>query len=386
MSDQRRSGITDGAARVKGRKGNRRDHAMKSLVKIKADVLRVFISELFQRLGVPKDDAGVAADVLVRADLRGVESHGVNNLWQYVDPLRAGKLNITPKITVVRESPVMALVDGDGGMGLVVGVKAMKICIAKATNCGLAVVAVRRSKHFGIASYYSLMCLAHDMIGVSMTNNCRPGVVPTFGRQPMMSTNPISVAAPTSHEPPFCLDFATSVVAMSKVGLAIVKGEKIPFGWALDKEGCPTDNPHKVWDARRFLPLGGTRELGSHKGYGLGAVVDILTGVLAGGMYGNLARRDPPADERLRFSSSHFFAALRVDYFRPLEEFKAAMDDMLRALKNSEKAQGHDRIYTHGEIEFETERKRLQNGIPYHPALVKRLHELASEFDIPLEV
>lgn len=355
-------------------------------IRIKADVVRAFIAELFQRLGVPRDDAWTAADVLARADLRGVESHGVNNLWQYVDLLRTGKLNPMPKITIVRQSPVTALVDGNGGMGLVVGVKAMDICIAKAREHGLGAVTVRRSKHFGMASYYSLMCLSHDMIGASLTNNSGLGVVPTFGRQSMVSTNPISVVAPTNQEPPFELDFATSVVAMSKAGLAIAKGEKIPLGWALDKEGRPTDDPQEAWDARKFLPLGGTRELGSHKGYGLAVVVDILTGVLSGGIYGNLAERNPPADEKLRASSSHFFAALRVDYFRPVEEFKAAMDDMLRALKESEKAEGHDRIYTHGEIEFEAEQERLRNGIPYHPVFVKQMRELASEFDIPFEI
>jgi LDH2 family malate/lactate/ureidoglycolate dehydrogenase len=170
------------------------------------------------------------------------------------------------------------------------------------------------------------------------------------------------------------------------VGLAITRDEGIPFGWALDKEGRPTNDPHQAWEGAKLLPLGGTRELGSHKGYGLAVVVDILTGVLAGGMYGNLAQRNPPADEKLRHGSSHFFAALRVDLFRPIDEFKAAMDDMLRALKESEKAEGQERIYTHGEIEFETERERLQNGIPLHPAFLKYLRELASEYGIPFDV
>ena len=359
---------------------------MTTLSRIRHTNLRAFIAELFQRLGLPQDDAWTAADVLVRADLRGVESHGINNLHHYVDGLRAGRLNPRPQISVIRESSGTALIDGDGGLGLVVGVKAMELCIAKAKELGLAAVTVRRSRHYGIASYYSLMCLPHDMIGVSLTNGPEAAVVPTFGRQPMTSTNPISVVVPTNREPPFELDFATSVVAQSKVRLMAKKGESIPFGWALDKEGRPTNDPRQASEADRYLPLGGTRELGSHKGYGLAVVVDILTGVLAGGVYGNLAQRNPPADEMLRHGSSHFFAALRVDLFRPVDEFKAAMDDMLRALKESEKAEGQDRIYTHGEIEFETERERLQNGIPYHPVLMKYLHELAAEFAIPLEV
>ena len=298
---------------------------MTSSIRIKDTVARAFIAELFQRLGVPQDDAWIAADVLVRADLRGVESHGVNNLWQYVNPLREGTLNPTPHIRTVRESPVLALVDGDGGMGLVVGVRAMRTCIAKARDYGLAAVTVRRSRHYGM-------------------------------------------------------------VAMSKAALATTKGDKIPLGWALDDDGQPTDDPQTAIDARRFLPLGGTRELGSHKGYGLAVVVDILTGVLAGAMYGNLAQRNPPADETLRVGSSHFFAALRVDVLQPVDEFKAAMDDMLRALKDSPTADGHDRVYTHGEIEFETEQERLKHGIPYHPIFVDYLRELASEFGVPFEI
>jgi LDH2 family malate/lactate/ureidoglycolate dehydrogenase len=360
---------------------------MRDTVLVKDTAMRKFIAELFQSLGVPHEDAWTAARVLVRADLRGVESHGINNLFQYVDPLCEGTLNPRPDIQIVRESPITALVDGDGGMGLVIGVKAMKLCLAKAQEHGLAAVAVRRSKHYGIASYYSMMALEHDMIGLSMTNNAKVSVVPTFGKQAMMSTNPISVVVPTDREPPFEMDFATSVVAISKIGLALAKDqEHIPVGWALDEEGRSTGDAQRAWESHRLLPLGGTRELGSHKGYGLGALVDILTGVLSGGMYSNLAERNPPEDHKLRTSSSHFFAALRVDFFRPLDEFKAAMDDMLRALKDSEKAEGQERIYTHGEIEFETERERLENGIPYHVNFIRYLRGLADEFDVPFEI
>lgn len=359
---------------------------MTSPTRIKADTLQKFLADVFQRLGVPRDDAWTAADVIVLADLRGVETHGINNLEYYVDSLRSGRLNPMPNITVVRESPITAVLDGDGGMGLVVGVKATEMCIAKAGAHGLGAVAVRRSMHYGMASYYSLMCLPHDMIGLSMTNNSRPTVFPTFGREPMTSTNPISVAAPTGREAPYVMDFASSVVANSRVDLMRkTGGTHIPFGWALDKDGSPTDDPHKALDALTFVPLGGTRELGSHKGYGLAVLVDILAGLLSGGIYGNLRDRNPPADEKLRCSSSHFFMALRVDYFRPIEEFTAAMDDMLRALKDSKKAEGHDRIFTHGEIEFETEQDRRRNGIPYHPFFVEQLRALAVELDIPFD-
>jgi L-2-hydroxycarboxylate dehydrogenase (NAD+) len=238
-----------------------------------------------------------------------------------------------------------------------------------------------------LTSYYSMMCLPYDMIGVALTNNAYPLMIPTFGREPMLDTNPISVVVPAGEEPPFVLDMATSVAAFGKITLAIVKGEEIPMGWALDEQGRPTNEPRDAVKKGKLIPLGGLlQELGGHKGYGLAVAVDILTGVLAGGTYGNLAVRSPLADETLRYSSSHFFMALDPDWLRPVEEFKSAMDDMLRALKNSAKAEGHDRIYTHGEIEFETERKRLETGIPCHEPHVKRLHELAREFEIPFDI
>jgi LDH2 family malate/lactate/ureidoglycolate dehydrogenase len=356
-------------------------------VHVNPDKVRSLIAGIFSHFGVPPNDALVAADVLVRADLRGVSSHGVNNMFQYVEPLRDGTLNPRPHITLVRDSPVTALIDGDGGMGLVVGVRAMELCIAKAAEQGLGAVAVRRSKHYGMASYFALMCLPHDMIGLSLTCNYAPGVVPTFGKQAMMGTNPISIVAPAGREAPFELDMATSVAAMSKIGLALATGkDRVPLGWALDGEGHPTDHAQSAWEARRMLPLGGTRELGSHKGYGLGVAVDILTALLAGGMYGDLFYRNPPEDVKLRYSSSHFFAALRVDCFRPVDEFKAAMDDMLRALKQSEKADGHERIYTAGEIEHEAEQDRLQNGIPYHPNFIEELRRLADEAGVPFDL
>lgn len=356
---------------------------MSDRIRINADEMRRFIANLFQRLGVPSADAQTAADVLVTADLRGVESHGINNLWQYTDALRAGDLNPQPNITLASETGVTALVDGDGGLGLVVGVKAMELCIAKAREHGVGIATVRRSRHYGMAAYHAMLCLSHDMIGVSLTNNSGVAIVPTYGNEPMLSTNPISVAVPTGKEIPYVLDMATSVVAFSKIGAALTKGEKIPLGWVIDDQGQPVDDAQAAWDGRRILPLGSTPEGSSHKGYGLAVLVDILTGVLSGGIYGNLAFRNPPDDPKVRNSSSHFFMALRVDAFRPLDEFKASMDDMLSALRNSAKAPGRARIYTHGEKEYEAAAERTRLGIPYHVAFVEQLRALAKEFDVP---
>jgi L-2-hydroxycarboxylate dehydrogenase (NAD+) len=356
---------------------------MSDRIRIGADEMRSFVTTVFQRLDVPAADADVAADVLVSADLRGVESHGINNLWLYVDPLRKGALNPQPDITLASETPITALVDGDGGMGLVVGVRAMELCIAKASEYGAGIATVRRSRHFGMAAYHAMLCLPHDMIGISLTNNAGIAMVPTFGNEPMLSTNPICVAVPTNKEIPYVLDIATSVVAFNKIGAALTKGEKIPLGWATDEQGQPVDDAQKAWEGKRILPLGSTPEGSSHKGYGLGVLVDILCGVLSGGMYGNRAYRNPSEDPKWSESSSHFFMALRIDSFRPIDEFKESMDDMLSALRNSAKAPGYDRIYTHGEKEDETFLERSQNGIPYHIAFVHKLRTLAGEFEIP---
>ncbi len=356
---------------------------MNSHIRVNADKVRNLICSIFERLAVPPSDAAIAADVLVQADLRGVDSHGINNLSQYIEPLRLGELNPKPTVTKITETSTTALLDGDGGMGLVVGAKAMELCITKAQLSGVGIATVRRSRHFGMAAYHAMMCLPYNMIGVALTNNSSPAIVPTYGNEPMLATNPISVAAPTRNEIPFVLDMATSVVAFSKIGAALTKGEKIPAGWVVDDAGNPINDALEAWNGRRILPLGSTPDGSSHKGYGLAVLVDILTGVLSGGCYGNMATRLPHADPKIRESSSHFFLALRVDVFRPIEEFKDAMDDMLSALRNSAKAPGCNRIYTHGEKEFETLKNRIKYGIPYHAAFVDQLHALSKEYNVP---
>jgi L-2-hydroxycarboxylate dehydrogenase (NAD+) len=362
---------------------------MTTTIRLRADALRAFTSELFQRLGLPADDAAIASDVLVRADLRGVETHGIRNLQKnYVDHFRAGRANPRPQIRVLAESPCTALVDGDGGLGLVVGVRAMDLCIEKAKAAGVGIVVVRRSRHFGMAGYYSERCLEHGLIGVAMSDNGDACVVPTYGRQPMLNTNPLSVAAPAGEEPDFLLDMATSVVPGNRLARARERGQKIPLGWGCDQEGTPCDDPQAVLKARWLLPLGSTPELSSHKGYGLGVVVDILTGVLGGGLYGNLVDRAPADEPWLdRGSAAHFFLALRVDLFRPLSDFQSTMDDMLRSLKSSERASGYDRIYVHGEKEYEALQERSQHGIPYERQVIDGLNALAAEFGVdPIRV
>ena len=340
-------------------------------VRVSADLLRRLVSGIFQRLNVPSEDADIAADVLVTADLRGVDTHGVSNYIEmhYVPGLTSGRINARPNIHVVRETIATALVDGDGGLGHVVGYRAMELAMKKAKEAGAGFVTVTNSRHFGMAGYYPMMALEHDMIGLAMTS-AGPRVVPTFGRQAMLGTNPLSVAAPTVEEPPFVLDMATSTVAVGKLLIAQRLGHSIPQGWALDEKGEPTTDADAALKTRNLLPLGGTRELGSHKGYGLAMVVDILCSVLSTLVHGTIMQQGEAA---------HFFGALDIGAFQPVDQFKQAMDTMIRDLHNSPKAEGHDRIYVAGEMEAETARERAANGIPLHKDVVRYLSDISRE-------
>ncbi|MDO8670822.1 MAG: Ldh family oxidoreductase, partial [Dehalococcoidia bacterium] len=317
-----------------------------TLVRVDARALREFVVRVFEKLNVPSEDAEAAADVLVQSDLRGVDSHGVARLGKYyVAGLQMGSINPRPEIKLVKETPATALIDGGSGLGMVVGTKAMNYCIRKAKQSGAAFVTVRNSNHFGIAAYYAMMALPQDMIGISLSQaNAR--VVPTYGRKPMFGTNPISVAVPTKDERPFVLDMATSVVARGKLEIAAREQLPIPLGWALDLDGNPTTDAAAAIESRANLPLGGMPETGGHKGYGLALVVDILAGVLSGWGAGASIKG---------LKVGHFFGALRIDGFRPVDEFKEMMDEMLGAIKASPKVPGQDRIYIHGEMEFEAE-------------------------------
>jgi len=357
-----------------------------------ADPLRDFCSRVFEKVDVPRDDAVVTADVLVAANLRGIDSHGVARLKRYVDGLRDGVMLARPNIEVVHQTPSTALVDGGAGLGQPVGVLGMKLAIEKAQEMGVGFVAVRNSNHYGIAGYYSMMALEHDCIGISMTN-ADVLVVPTFGRDAMLGTNPISVAAPAGQERPFVLDMATSTVPRGKLEEYDRKGEPLPLSWATDECGIPTADAGRVLDnfKRRagggLLPLGGAGELlGGHKGYGLALLVDVLCAVLSGAAYANLVYPRTPDGKLLPSNIGHFFGAWRVDAFRPVEEFKAAMDDLQRRLKNSPKAESQERIYIHGEKEYEETERRCREGIPLHPKVVATMQQIAQELGVEYDL
>jgi L-2-hydroxycarboxylate dehydrogenase (NAD+) len=356
--------------------------------RVQAEALRTFCSNVFEELDVPREDAEVTADNLVAADLRGISSHGVARLRRYVNGLKDGMMVARPEIRTVQETATTALIDGGGGLGQPVSVRAMQLAISKAKAIGSGFVAVRNSNHYGIAAYYALMALEEELIGISMTNASEL-VVPTFGRDAMLGTNPISVAAPAGKERAFVLDMATSTVPRGKLEVYNRQEKPIPLGWATDERGVPTDDAGGVLEnligrvGGGLLPLGGAGELMSgHKGYGLALLVDILCGVLPGAGYANTVYPKSPAGKPLPANLGHFFGALRVDAFRPLDEFKATMDDLMQRLKNSPKADDQERIYIHGEKEFEIEQERRINGVSLHPKVIADMEAIAKDMGV----
>ena len=343
-------------------------------LRVQADSLRATVTTIFEKLDVPAEDARLAADVLVTADLRGVESHGVSNMLRtYVAGYNNGEINPRPEWHMVRETAATANIDSDTGLGIIVAPKAMRIAIDKARNTGVGMVTISNGRHLGMASYHAMMALEHDMIGVCMTG-CPPSVLPTFGAEPRIGTNPIALAAPAGNEPPFVFDAATSVVAGNKIHLARRLGAELAPGWLGDQEGNPIMEPMEAPPSYRLLPLGSTRESGSHKGYGLSCMVDILTGILSGTGYGMVPGRP---------NFSHYVAAYSIQAFTEVDRFKELMDDYLRALKSTPAAPGHDRILVAGQAEWESEQDRRVNGIPLHKEVVQWFRDICNEMDIP---
>ena len=344
--------------------------------RINHEKLTRFVQAAFEKLGVPAADAQIAAETLVAADLRGVDTHGVirfnPHAW-YVKWLSDGSMTAKPNIRVISETPSTALLDGDRGMGMVIGHRAMELAIEKAKQCGIGMVGVRNSRHYGMSAQYAMQALAHDMIGIAMTNASRQ-VVPTFGREARFGTNPMCFAVPADKELPFVLDMATTTAAAGKLELAARLEKSIPTGWALDEKAEATDDPRVAQKARRLLPLGGSRDNGSHKGYGLAILVEILCGVLTGTLTALNADQDP---------RGHFFGAIRVDAFRPVTEFKRDMDRLIRELKSTPPIQGQNRVYVAGEIEFETAEERAERGVPLLPSVLKGLREVSEQLGMP---
>ncbi len=351
--------------------------------RVDAEKLIKFSMKALQRAGMPEEDAQITAYLLVATDLRGVDSHGVAHLASfYVSDIKEGLINVKPEMRVFNQAPSTATMDGDQGLGFVVGHRAMMEAIHRAEKTGSGFIAVRNSNHFGAAACYAMMALEHDMIGIAMTNGLTTSVMTPGSTKPAVDTNPLAVAVPAGKKPPFVLDMATSVVAYGKLEIAQREGKSIPEGWAIDKEGKPiTDPTERVIGEGGLLPLGGTPTLGGYKGFGLGVLVDILCGVLSGSSASILKESIPAAK-----TTDHFFGALRIDSFLPVENFKKSMDEMIEAFEALPKLPGVKKIYAAGGYETEIEKDRKANGIPLHPKVIQELQELAKEVGIEYDL
>lgn len=346
-----------------------------------------FAYQVFNKMNCPEEEARLATDVLLSADLRGIDSHGVARLSGYVRLWEAGRINSKPAISIVHETPSTAVVDGDGGLGLVVAPKAMKIAIEKAMVAGTGWVAVKNSNHFGIAGYHAMMALQHDMIGMAMTN-ASPLVAPTFSVERLLGTNPICVAIPAGDQPAFVADFATTTAANGKLEILQRKNQEAPQGWIQKKDGSVSINPNELKEGGALLPLGSDRDHGSHKGFCLGAWVDIFSAVLSGANYGPwvppfVSFLAPPADP-VGEGIGHFFGAMRVDAFRPADEFKQHMDNWISRFRSAKTVEGQPQLIIPGDPERESEVIRRKDGIVLNHKVLDDLKELGMKLGVNL--
>lgn len=342
------------------------------------DRLRRYVQRVFMSADLPETDAGIVADTLVAASLRGVDSHGVMRVPLYMRRLRAGIVNPRPELRVVREFGAMRVLDADDGMGQVASVRAIDCAIEVARTTGISYVGVRRSTHFGMAAYYPMRALPHGMIGIAWTNG-PPVMVPYGGRQPLLCNNPLACAIPAGAEDPIVVDMAMSVAAGGKIRLAALTGGAIPAHWALAPDGAPTTDP-KLAAKGPLLPLGAES---SYKGYALALIADILSGVLTGAAFGagvGFLWDDLSGAQ----NTGHMFMAINVEGLMPLPEFTARVDAAIRELRSCPPAAGHDRVRIPGEPEFETERSRRQTGIPMTDEILEGLASFSRDAGLDL--
>ncbi len=346
--------------------------------------LAAFVVVLLTAAGLPPDEARRAANILVTADVRGVDSHGVARLPYFVNRLRRGLIDTAASLRTLRETPATLALDANNGFGLTLAAAAMERCIAKAETAGVCLTTVRHGNHFGMAAYYALMAPRRGLGGLAMTN-ASPLVTPTFGTRGMLGTNPLAVAVPTGSgdEPPLVLDMATSAVAWGKIEIARRAGEPIPSGWALDEAGQPTTDP---WAARWLTPLGGERATGGHKGYGLGVIVDTLCGPLAGAAWSARVSGSRGPDQPAGIG--HTFMAWRIDAFRDPEGFFADLRAMLAELRGTPPARGRDAtgVLVPGDPEAAAEAANDRLGIPVKQAVLAELRVLAAELGVPFDL
>ncbi len=358
---------------------------MAEFIRFKEEDLIGYTINFMSRLGVPPEDGRIVGNVLVEADIRGVDSHGLIRLSSYYGSrLRKKYMDPCTPLKTIKETDNTILMDGGNGLGQVAGYKAMEKCIEKAEKSNLAVATVRHSNHYGIAAYYAMMALESDMIGISLTNS-QPLTAPAHGKKAMLGTNPICMAAPSDRQYPYVLDMATSVVPIGRIKVFEKKGEKIPMGWGIDDDGKITDDPTQIRSGGpgALMPLGGTDNMRGYKGYGLALLVDILCGALSGA--GTLTDVGFPHEARVS-NVGHFFMAIKIDAFRPIIDFKKQIDYMIEALKDSPKAEGQDRIYIAGEIEFEKAAYNRKHGVPLLDKVVEEIRDNGNKIGAPFDI
>ena len=349
--------------------------------------LMSLVEHVLMAMGCPSDQAKTGATALISADLRGIDSHGVARLSGYVRLWEAKRVNASPNIAIIHETPSTAVMDGDQGLGLVVAPAAMDLAISKATQDGTGWVSVSNSNHFGIAAFHAMRALEKDMIGIVMTN-ASALVAPTFSKERMLGTNPICVAVPSGDEPPFVADMATTTAANGKLEMLQRKQLEAPLGWIQDAEGNQVTDAHALKNGGALLPLGGNREQGSHKGYALGSIVDIFSAVLSGANFGPwvppFPAYVPMPDNQPGKGIGHFFGAMRIDAFRPASEFKHHMDNWITRFKNARTIEGQAKVIIPGDPERETEILRMKEGIPLLDVVVKELEDLGEKFSVKI--
>lgn len=351
----------------------------------KYEVLKDFAKQVFLEAGMAAEQAESASFGLLSADLRGIDSHGIARLSGYMRLVDKGRINPKPKLKIIHETLSTATVDADAAIGLISAPYAMQIAIEKAKVTGTGWVAVKNSNHFGIAGYHAMLALEHNMIGIAMTN-ASPLVAPTFSTSRMLGTNPMAFAIPAASEPPIVADFATTTAANGKLEILQRKSLNAPEGWIQDAQGNSSVNPHELAQGGALLPLGSDREHGSHKGYCLGSVVDIFSAVLSGANYGPwvppfVAFLDPPSNP-VGEGIGHFFGAMRIDAFRPAEDFLKHTDNWIRTFRNAQRINPDQPVIIPGDPERECETMRREQGIPLHPAVESDLQKLAASLGL----
>jgi LDH2 family malate/lactate/ureidoglycolate dehydrogenase len=341
--------------------------------------------KIFSGMGCSDEDSKTIAEILLKAEIRNISSHGMLRILDYFQLWKEGRISATPDIRVVHESVSTAVVDGGTAFGMIPAKFSMELAIDKARHAGTGWVATRNSNHFGIAGYYAMMALEHDMIGICVTN-ANPTVAPTFSVEKMLGTNPVAMAVPALNQPPLVADFATTPIPRGKVAIAEKKGEKLAAGLIQDSEGVTTTDPSALRKGGAILPLGSDYIHGSHKGYCMGSIVDILSGVVSGANFGPFVPPGvaylPRKDRETGLGTGHFFGAMRIDAFMPADEFRARMDEWIESLRGSKPAAGYEKVLIPGDPEREWEEKIMKEGITIVPKVIEDMKLVTAELGI----